>query len=152
MWINFSLSPLSRLATGMPVDLPTTTAMSSLVTLSRTVILPSSSFSAVSSAWTFGSFSCRDVKEQIDRATIDLENAQRNGDFERASRLRFSTLPSLQEKLPKVQAELTAENEEDGRIDGSSVDLLLDVFDLGKTCPLLGPQVRESRLILLLLL
>jgi ATP-dependent Clp protease ATP-binding subunit ClpB len=58
----------------------------------------------------------KDIKEQIDRATIDLENAQRNGDFERASRLRFSTLPSLQEKLPKVQAELTAENEEDGRM------------------------------------
>ena len=53
------------------------------------------------------------IKEQIDAATIDLENAQRNGDFEVASRLRFSTIPSLQAKLPKVQAELEADAEDE---------------------------------------
>ena len=41
------------------------------------------------------------IKEQIDQATVDLENAQREGDFEKASRLRFSTIPSLQKQLPK---------------------------------------------------
>jgi len=51
------------------------------------------------------------IKLEIDQATIDLENAQRNGDFEVASRLRFSTIPGLQAKLPKVQAE-SAEDDE----------------------------------------
>lgn len=53
------------------------------------------------------------IKEQIDQATVDLENAQREGDFEKASRLRFSTIPSLQKQLPKAQAELTSEQEGD---------------------------------------
>jgi len=43
---------------------------------------------------------------------MELESAQRNGEFEKASRLRFSTLPQLTAKLPKVQAELRVENQE----------------------------------------
>ncbi len=53
------------------------------------------------------------IKEQIEQATVDLENAQRNGEFEKASRLRFSAIPGLQAKLPKPQADLAAESEED---------------------------------------
>ncbi|WVN86314.1 uncharacterized protein L203_101477 [Cryptococcus depauperatus CBS 7841] len=53
------------------------------------------------------------IKEQIEQATIDLENAQRAGEFEKASRLRYSTIPQLQQRLPKAQAELQAENEEE---------------------------------------
>ncbi|WVQ80199.1 hypothetical protein IAT38_002304 [Cryptococcus sp. DSM 104549] len=53
------------------------------------------------------------IKEQIEQANIDLENAQRNGEFEKASRLRFSTIPQLQSRLPKAQAELKAEAEEE---------------------------------------
>ena len=41
----------------------------------------------------------------------DLENAQRTGDFEKASRLRFSTIPALQAKLPKLEAELGSDAE-----------------------------------------
>jgi ATP-dependent Clp protease ATP-binding subunit ClpB len=52
------------------------------------------------------------VKEQIDQATIDLENAQREGDFERASKLRFSTIPTLQAKLPKNQADADVADDE----------------------------------------
>ena len=44
--------------------------------------------------------------------TTELETAQRNGDFEKASRIRFSTIPSLQAKLPRIQAELSAEQHE----------------------------------------
>nr|KIR49263.1 ATP-dependent Clp protease ATP-binding subunit ClpB [Cryptococcus bacillisporus CA1280] len=55
----------------------------------------------------------KQIKEQIEQANVDLENAQRNGEFEKASRLRFSTIPQLQAKLPKAQAELKSENEED---------------------------------------
>lgn len=53
------------------------------------------------------------IKEQLDHANTQLETAQRNGDFENASKLRFSTIPSLQAKLPKVQAELEEGNGED---------------------------------------
>lgn len=55
----------------------------------------------------------KQIKEQIEQANVDLENAQRNGEFEKASRLRFSTIPHLQAKLPKAQAELKSENEEE---------------------------------------
>ncbi|WVO21497.1 uncharacterized protein IAS62_002806 [Cryptococcus decagattii] len=55
----------------------------------------------------------KQIKEQIEQANVDLENAQRNGEFEKASRLRFSTIPQLQTKLPKAQAELKSENEEE---------------------------------------
>ncbi|ODN83504.1 hypothetical protein L202_01638 [Cryptococcus amylolentus CBS 6039] len=53
----------------------------------------------------------KEIKEQIEQANVDLEMAQRNGEFEKASRLRFSTIPQLQSRLPKAQAELVAENE-----------------------------------------
>lgn len=55
----------------------------------------------------------KQIKEQIEQANVDLENAQRNGEFEKASRLRFSTIPQLQAKLPKAQAELKSEKEEE---------------------------------------
>lgn len=45
------------------------------------------------------------IKEQIEEANTQLETAQRNGDFETASRLRFSTIPGLQAQLPKILAE-----------------------------------------------
>ncbi|EIW68261.1 hypothetical protein TREMEDRAFT_69276 [Tremella mesenterica DSM 1558] len=43
------------------------------------------------------------IKEQIEQANVELEAAQRNGEFEKASRLRFATIPQLQAKLPKTQ-------------------------------------------------
>jgi len=52
------------------------------------------------------------IFQQIEQATNDLEVAQRNGEFEKASRLRFSTIPALQAKLPQAQADLISENED----------------------------------------
>ncbi|ORY35733.1 P-loop containing nucleoside triphosphate hydrolase protein [Naematelia encephala] len=49
------------------------------------------------------------IKEQIEQAQIDLEAAQRNGEFEKASRLRYSTIPQLQAQLPKPQTDSTTE-------------------------------------------
>lgn len=54
----------------------------------------------------------KEIKEQIEQATVDLENAQREGLFEKASRLRFSMIPGLQAKLPRPQSE-TTQNSED---------------------------------------
>jgi len=53
----------------------------------------------------------KDIKREIEMAMIELETAQRQGDFEKASRLRFSTIPQLQKRLPQAEAELEAEAE-----------------------------------------
>lgn len=54
----------------------------------------------------------KDVKQQIEDANVELAAAQREADFEKASKLRFATIPQLQSKLPKLQAELEKEGEE----------------------------------------
>ncbi|KAI1356447.1 P-loop containing nucleoside triphosphate hydrolase protein [Xylaria sp. FL0043] len=41
------------------------------------------------------------VQEELDKARIELENAQRSGNFARASELRFGVIPNLESKLPK---------------------------------------------------
>lgn len=46
----------------------------------------------------------RTTKEEIERARIELESAQREGNFAKASELRYSTIPALQAKLPKENA------------------------------------------------
>ncbi|BEI83205.1 hypothetical protein CcaverHIS002_0310730 [Cutaneotrichosporon cavernicola] len=50
------------------------------------------------------------IKEELEHAKIALENAQRHGDFEVASRLRFSEIPRLQKRLPQAVAELQKED------------------------------------------
>ncbi|RWA09058.1 hypothetical protein EKO27_g6050 [Xylaria grammica] len=41
------------------------------------------------------------VQEDLDKARIELEHAQRSGNFARASELRFGVIPNLEGKLPK---------------------------------------------------
>lgn len=41
------------------------------------------------------------VQADLDKAKIELEMAQREGNFGRASELRYSVIPSLEQKLPK---------------------------------------------------
>ncbi|KAF1988415.1 putative heat shock protein 78, mitochondrial [Aulographum hederae CBS 113979] len=43
----------------------------------------------------------KNVQQALERARLDLEQAQREGNFARASELRYSTIPQLQEQLPK---------------------------------------------------
>ena len=43
------------------------------------------------------------MKEEIEQVTHQIEEAQRSYDYETASRLKFSALPALQEKLKKAQ-------------------------------------------------
>ncbi|KAL8953447.1 MAG: hypothetical protein Q9222_000694 [Ikaeria aurantiellina] len=47
----------------------------------------------------------RATKEDIEKARVELENAQREGNFGKASELRYSTIPALQAKLPRDNAE-----------------------------------------------
>lgn len=41
------------------------------------------------------------VQEDLDKARIELDQAQRQGNFGRASELRFGVIPNLEKKLPK---------------------------------------------------
>ncbi|KAF9166709.1 chaperone ATPase hsp78 [Mortierella sp. AD011] len=45
----------------------------------------------------------KDLKAQLEQARIDLEAAQRKGDFTRASELRYGVIPGLEGKLPKEE-------------------------------------------------
>ncbi|KAI9245310.1 P-loop containing nucleoside triphosphate hydrolase protein [Sporodiniella umbellata] len=40
------------------------------------------------------------VKQDLEKARVDLESAQRNGNFQLASELRYGTIPNLEKKLP----------------------------------------------------
>ncbi|RCI15492.1 hypothetical protein L249_3454 [Ophiocordyceps polyrhachis-furcata BCC 54312] len=61
------------------------------------------------------------IQEELDKAKFELEQAQRDGNFGRASELRFGVIPDLEEKLPK----------EDGsaRQDGEEPSLVHDAVD-----------------------
>ncbi|KAI1415955.1 P-loop containing nucleoside triphosphate hydrolase protein [Hypoxylon sp. FL1857] len=41
------------------------------------------------------------IQEDLDKARIELDQAQRSGNFARASELRFGIIPNLERKLPK---------------------------------------------------
>ncbi|KAL8755037.1 MAG: hypothetical protein Q9184_004920 [Pyrenodesmia sp. 2 TL-2023] len=47
----------------------------------------------------------RTTREELEKARIELEDAQREGNFAKASELRYSTIPALQARLPKENAE-----------------------------------------------
>lgn len=43
------------------------------------------------------------TKEELEKARLELEQAQRQGDFGKASQLQYATIPSLVRKLPKEE-------------------------------------------------
>ena len=45
------------------------------------------------------------LKEQLDRARVELEQAQRKGDFTRAGELTYATIPELEKKLKSAEGE-----------------------------------------------
>ncbi|KAF9946111.1 chaperone ATPase hsp78 [Modicella reniformis] len=45
----------------------------------------------------------KNIKAELEQARIDLETAQRKGDFTRASELRYGVIPGLEAKLPKEE-------------------------------------------------
>ncbi|WP_395331642.1 ATP-dependent chaperone ClpB [Novosphingobium sp. BL-8H] len=45
------------------------------------------------------------IKEQLDQARLELEQAQRNGDLAKAGELSYGTIPSLERKLAEAQAQ-----------------------------------------------
>lgn len=57
--------------------------------------------------------SVKKVQEDLDRAKFELEQAQRDGNFAKASELQFGVIPDLERKLPKEGE--TRKSEEDGQ-------------------------------------
>ena len=51
------------------------------------------------------------TKEELEKARIELEQAQREGNFAKAGELRYATIPKLQELLPNEGAEVTTTSE-----------------------------------------
>ncbi|KDQ61982.1 hypothetical protein JAAARDRAFT_122866 [Jaapia argillacea MUCL 33604] len=45
----------------------------------------------------------REVRQKLEEAKYELEVAQREGNYEKASRLRYSTIPDLAKQLPKEE-------------------------------------------------
>lgn len=43
----------------------------------------------------------KNVKENLEKARLELEQAQREGNFAKAGELRYSTIPQLEQKLPE---------------------------------------------------
>ena len=48
------------------------------------------------------------IREQIDRTNVELDNAQRAGDFAQAGRLKYETIPNLEKELRRLEAEAAA--------------------------------------------
>ena len=55
----------------------------------------------------------KDIKLRLEEAKHELDVAQRQGNYERASQLRFSTIPDLEHQLPK-ESEFTRDGEAEG--------------------------------------
>ncbi|KAG6129442.1 hypothetical protein E4U38_005101 [Claviceps purpurea] len=53
--------------------------------------------------------SVKKIQEDLEKARFDLEQAQRDGNFARASELRFGVIPTLEQKLPSEGDEDSAQ-------------------------------------------
>jgi len=53
----------------------------------------------------------KDIKLRVEEAKHELDVAQRRGNYERASQLRFSTIPDLERQLPK-ESEFAKDSDE----------------------------------------
>ena len=59
----------------------------------------------------------KDVKNRLEKAKHDLEVAQRQGEYDKASKLRYETIPNLQKQLPKESDRRESEEKEiDGKL------------------------------------
>ncbi|GAA5914041.1 ATP-dependent Clp protease ATP-binding subunit [Sporobolomyces salmoneus] len=63
----------------------------------------------------------RKTRKELEEKRFELEDAQRRGDFQRASELRYSILPSLEAKLPKEGESEGEESDEGARVTADDV-------------------------------
>lgn len=50
----------------------------------------------------------KNVKEELEKARLELEQAQREGNFAKAGELRYSRIPELEQRLPKDEEAIAA--------------------------------------------
>ncbi|MDP7029419.1 MAG: ATP-dependent chaperone ClpB [Phycisphaerales bacterium] len=62
------------------------------------------------------------VKERIDAAGVELEQAQRRGDLEAAARIQYGEIPELQERLADAERKLDARQQEGRNLVREEVD------------------------------
>ncbi|MDP7574691.1 MAG: AAA family ATPase, partial [Phycisphaerales bacterium] len=62
------------------------------------------------------------VKERIDAARIELEQAQRRGDLEAAARIQYGEIPELNERLGEAEAQLDTRQQEGRNLVREEVD------------------------------
>lgn len=60
--------------------------------------------------------SVKKIQEDLDKARFELEQAQRLGNFGRASELRFGVIPDLEQKLPNEEDSNGAAKDQDGTL------------------------------------
>src|SRR5690606_36925407 len=63
-----------------------------------------------------------EVKEKIDEAKVQLEQAERRSDLETAARLRYGTLPELEKQLAEREAQLNAQRQDGNTMLREEVD------------------------------
>jgi len=56
--------------------------------------------------------SFKDLKEKLDQAQLEMEQAERNADLEKASRLRYGTIRELQTKILEAEQKLQAQQKQ----------------------------------------
>ncbi|CAK1355251.1 Heat shock protein 78, mitochondrial [Cercospora beticola] len=74
--------------------------------LEKTLTLKQDELGALTEKWEAERAEIEEIKrtkEELERARIELEQAQREGNFARASELRYAKIPELQKKLPEDQ-------------------------------------------------
>ncbi|KAM3419242.1 hypothetical protein BST61_g5182 [Cercospora zeina] len=74
--------------------------------LERTLTLKQDELGALTEKWEAERAEIEEIKrtkEELERARIELDQAQREGNFAKASELRYAKIPELQKKLPEDQ-------------------------------------------------
>lgn len=74
--------------------------------LERTLTLKQDEVGALTEKWEKERSEIEEIKQtkaELERARIELEQAQREGNFARASELRYARIPELQQKLPQEE-------------------------------------------------
>ncbi|MBQ5804708.1 MAG: AAA family ATPase, partial [Erysipelotrichaceae bacterium] len=59
----------------------------------------------------------KQIKEKLERAKLEMSDAQNSADYEKASKLQYETIPSLEKQLTEI-----SENEKEGRMLSEVVD------------------------------
>ena len=85
-----------------------------------------------------------DLKERIDAARVELEQAQRRGDLESAARIQYGDLPALDEQLQEASDRLDERNREGRNLVREEVDDALIAEIVGRWTGIPATRLAES--------